>query len=291
MIEDGGAMQPLFSGPVPTDTSRAIQEALDLHPRYLRIGDHLNTFLPKGGIDEVERPVNETLQFSAILALITIFQKLEGYTDQQAAEAIQNRADWKYALHLPLSYSGFDPAWLCEFRQQAIRQPTGMAPLQAVIDHLVEIDAVESDLDHPQLADEVLSSVCKLNRIVQITEAMLLAVEALATRENLQLPGICLPELYERYAKTFHQLQQAESLPEMDTLANAIGIDIAALWNAMRIFGENGLQKWPEMANLWTIWRNQYDLADCSSLCASALIWQPVNCLRCKQEGKMEHPP
>ena len=60
---------------------------------------------------EAEKPLN----FTATLALVTIFQQLERYTDQQAADAIQRRADWKYALHLPLAYSGFDPSWLCSF--------------------------------------------------------------------------------------------------------------------------------------------------------------------------------
>jgi hypothetical protein len=284
-------MRPLSFGPVPTDTSRAIQDILDLNPRYLRIGDQLNSLLEKTKVDQVSNSSEKPLNFTAILALVTIFQQLERYTDQQAADAIQRRADWKYALHLPLSYSGFDPAWLCGFRKSMMGEPAGTTLMQKVVDHLVEIDAFDLVSGKAPLADEILSSVCKLNRIVQVTEAMLLAVEALAAREDLQLPGICLPELYERYAEAFHQLQRVETSQEMDQLAHAIGTDIATLWNAMQLYGEEGLHQWPEMANLWKIWRQQFSQVDCSHLCASGILWQPVNCLRCKPDRQADLPP
>jgi transposase len=284
-------MRRLIFGPVPTDTSRAIQDILDLNQRYLRIGNHLNTILEKNDIDQVRYASEKPLNFTAILALVTVFQQLERYTDQQAADAIQSRADWKYALHLPLSYSGFDPAWLCGFRKYMLGEPAGIALVQAVVNHLVEINAYDLVPGHAPLADEILSSVCKLNRIVQIIETMLLAVEALANRESIQLPGVCLPELYERYTKTYNRLQQVETPEEMSLLACSIGVDIATLWNSMQLFEENGLQQWPEMENLWRIWRQQYDQIDCSPLCASSIIWQPVNCLRCQQEPQAELPP
>jgi hypothetical protein len=284
-------MRPLSFGPVPTDTSRAIQDILNLNPRYLRIGDQLNALLEKTNIDQVSFGSEKPLNFTAILALVTIFQQLERYTDQQAAEAIQRRADWKYALHLPLSYSGFDPAWLCGFRKSMMGEPAGTTLIQKLVDHLVEIDAFDLVSGKAPLADEILSSVCKLNRIVQVTEAMLLAVEALASREAIALPGISLPELYERYAKTFHQLQRVETSQEMDQLAHGIGTDIARLWDAMQLYGEEGLQQWPEMAHLWKIWRQQFSQSDCSPLCTSAVMWQPVNCLRCKPEGQVDLPP
>ena len=130
-------------------------------------------------------------------------------------------------------------------------------------------------------AGEMPASVCKLNRIVQVTEAMLLAVEALASRgEPSSFSGVCLPELYERYAGTFHQLRQVESLQDLNQLAAAIGADIANLWSALKLFDEEGLQQWPEMDHLWTIWREQYGQVDCSPLCETGILWQPVNCLR-----------
>lgn len=44
----------------------------------------------------------------AKLTLISIMQFAEGLTDRQTAEAVRSRIDWKYALGLEITDSGFD---------------------------------------------------------------------------------------------------------------------------------------------------------------------------------------
>jgi transposase len=55
-----------------------------------------------------------------LLAFVTVFQFLEDLSDRKAVEALRMRLDWKYALHLPLDYAGFDPSVLCEYRSRVI---------------------------------------------------------------------------------------------------------------------------------------------------------------------------
>ena len=50
------------------------------------------------------------------LALVTVFQFLEHPNDQQAADAVRSRIDWKYALNLELEDPGFYFSVLTEFR-------------------------------------------------------------------------------------------------------------------------------------------------------------------------------
>lgn len=54
------------------------------------------------------RRVASPLKPASRLTLVCIFQFIEGLTDRQAAEAVQQRIDWKYALALQLSDPGFD---------------------------------------------------------------------------------------------------------------------------------------------------------------------------------------
>jgi transposase len=42
------------------------------------------------------------------LALVIVMQFMEGLSDCQAAEAVRERIDWKYALSLELTDPGFD---------------------------------------------------------------------------------------------------------------------------------------------------------------------------------------
>lgn len=52
------------------------------------------------------------------LALISIMQFLEDFSDRQAAEAVRGRIDMKYLLGLELDDAGFDYSVLSKFRQR-----------------------------------------------------------------------------------------------------------------------------------------------------------------------------
>lgn len=52
------------------------------------------------------------------LALVTIFQFMEGLTDRQAADAVRDRLAWKYVLSLELTDAGFNHTVLSEFRSR-----------------------------------------------------------------------------------------------------------------------------------------------------------------------------
>jgi transposase len=52
------------------------------------------------------------------LALVTVFQFMEGLTDRQEAFAVRDRLAWKYTLSLELCDPGFDHSVLSEFRSR-----------------------------------------------------------------------------------------------------------------------------------------------------------------------------
>jgi transposase len=54
------------------------------------------------------------------LALVTVMQFVENLSDQQAAEAVRGRLDWKDLLGLELTDAGFDASVLSEFRARLI---------------------------------------------------------------------------------------------------------------------------------------------------------------------------
>jgi transposase len=55
-----------------------------------------------------------------VLAFVSVFQFMEKLPDRQAAELLRMRLVWKYALHLPWEYDGFDFSVLSEFRDRLI---------------------------------------------------------------------------------------------------------------------------------------------------------------------------
>jgi transposase len=54
------------------------------------------------------------------LALVCVFQFIEGLSDRQAVEAVRSRIDWKYAFSLDLTNPGFDFSVLSEFRTRLL---------------------------------------------------------------------------------------------------------------------------------------------------------------------------
>lgn len=55
------------------------------------------------------------------LALVTVFQFMEGLTDRQEAFAVRDRLAWKDALSLELTDAGFDHTVLSEFRSRLVK--------------------------------------------------------------------------------------------------------------------------------------------------------------------------
>ena len=69
----------------------------------------------------------------SLLALVTIFQFLEDLPDREAARAVVVRLDWKYALHLPVEYAGFDFSCLSYFRRRLLEHEQSRLVFEAVL--------------------------------------------------------------------------------------------------------------------------------------------------------------
>jgi transposase len=67
----------------------------------------------------------------------------ENLSDRQAAQAVQGRIDWKYALSLELTDPGFDFSILSEFRDRILsqlklgKQATGYKTAQKVLNRFI----------------------------------------------------------------------------------------------------------------------------------------------------------
>ena len=98
--------------PQQTGTLRAAQSVLGQENPYKILGDNLETILSDGwslvekaGLDDGS---GAYLRNPAYLTIILILQMIEGLTDEQTANAVRERIDWKYALHLQVVNSGID---------------------------------------------------------------------------------------------------------------------------------------------------------------------------------------
>ncbi len=151
---------------------------------YIRIGDQLSEVLSQLPFEELRALAIVPAMPAVLYALVTLFQYAEGVSDQQAAQAVCTRLDWKYALQLPIGYTGIDPTCLCTFRVGTRESQLAQKGLERLLNALTDQGLI-ARRERTTTAQEVIRSVCMLNRL----ETMLLAMNEALTGAVTQQPG------------------------------------------------------------------------------------------------------
>ena len=82
----------------------------------MQVADRLGTIYQDAQFAALFPRRGQPAEAPARLALVTVLQFAEGFSDRQAADAVRSRIDWKYVLGLELADPGFHHTVLSEFR-------------------------------------------------------------------------------------------------------------------------------------------------------------------------------
>ena len=115
------------------------------------------------------------------LALVTVFQFAEGLSDRQAAEAVRARIDWKYALALELTDTGFDASVLSEFRSRLVAHGASERLLGELLEQFKARGLLSGRGKQRTDSTHVLGAVRLLNRLELVAETLRAALEDMAT--------------------------------------------------------------------------------------------------------------
>jgi transposase len=111
--------------PMPEETQR-VAHAIAIFPAdapLLRLHDAVGPLYNDPLFADVFPSHGQPAETPWRLALVTVFQFMQGLSDRQAAHAVRTRIDriaWKYALRLELTDPGFDYRVLSEFRTRLL---------------------------------------------------------------------------------------------------------------------------------------------------------------------------
>src|ERR1700730_4223206 len=114
------SMKPQEISPVPEETARVARAANPKGNVYLHMRDELGSVYEDQMFAALFPRRGQPAEAPWRLALVTVMQYMEGLSDRQAAEAVRERIDWKYALGLELTDAGFDHTVLSEFRSRLV---------------------------------------------------------------------------------------------------------------------------------------------------------------------------
>jgi hypothetical protein len=241
---------------------------------YIQIGDQLPQLLAGVPANNSSMTNETSNEFSKLLAMITLFQAHEHLTDHQAEDAGQLRIDWKYALHLPMVHPGIQARWLCDFRLNLYTSSESRSHLQQIINNMAKMNLWEDDTQIE--AEQVVESICTLNRIKSVRDRMAAALEVIAIHEPDWLRGSILAHWYSRYTYGASQPQLNSNNPV--AIAAATGKDILYLLTLLETSGPAYLAALPEIEALRRVLHEQYELTHLGRARIPKLLWRETRC-------------
>src|SRR6266550_4180698 len=114
------SMYPQALGSIPEETVRIARAACPKGTLAMRLRDTLGELYQDEHFTTLYPAEGQPAYSPWRLAIVTVLQYAAGLTDRQAADAVRERIDWKYALALELTDPGFDFSLLSEFRLRLV---------------------------------------------------------------------------------------------------------------------------------------------------------------------------
>jgi transposase len=156
-------------------------------------------------------------------------QFIENLSDRQAAEAVRARIDWKYALSLPLTDSGFDYSILSEFRARLIAGNAEQLLLDKLLEQLREKQLLKGHKRQRTDATHVLGAIRVLNRLETLGETFRAALNSLTVMAAAWLETHLQDAWFERYSRRTENYRLPKLDSEREELGRVIGKDGFAL--------------------------------------------------------------
>ncbi len=210
-----------------SSTARMAHSLLGKESPYIWLGDSFEKII---GSEELDLSV-PYLQSVPFLGMVTILEYLEGMQDSQAINALRERVEWKYALHLPAVHAGIEQRALCQFRQQIVCSAETAQQFAGFVGRFQREKGVMffgMQLD----GKSVCLRVCQHNRLGKVIAAFTQTLTSLAYVDPAWLLRSSLPYWYTRYSSP---KDSSEYSPLWKEEMQAVGQDIAYLLQKMEV--------------------------------------------------------
>ena len=190
-------------------------------------------------------------------------QFAEGLTDRQAAEAVRSRIDWKYALGLEITDSGFDYSVLSEWRSRLIAAGRESQLLDKMLAHFQDRGWLKARGKARTDSTHVIGAIRKMNRLECVGETLRHALNQLATVADEWLLTVVNRDGSERYSIRFEQYRLPSSETEKQSLLLTIGCDghhlLSALYDPL---SPEWLRQLKAVEILRCVWIQQYGVSE-----------------------------
>src|SRR6266516_2786506 len=216
--------------PVPEETAHVARAVFPRGNVLMQLRDTLGTIYTDEAFADLFPTHGQPALAAWRLALVTLFQFLEGLTDRQAADAVRDRLAWKYALSLDLCREG---GWLKAHGRQ------------------------RTDSTH------ILAKIRALNRVLCVAQTMVYVLNVLSEVAPEWVRAYVPAEWVERYGERLEHERLPKEEEERKHYANQVGTDGWTLLHALDAASTaDWMKTLPAIETLRTIWEQQFEPLD-----------------------------
>src|SRR5205823_13995829 len=228
------SMYPQALGTLPEETIRVARAACPKGTLAMRLRDELGELYQDeyfASLYPVEgQPAYEPWR----LAIVTVLQYAEGLTDRQAADAVRERIDWKYALGLDLTDAGFDFSLLSEFRLRLVEGGAETLLLDRLLEVCKQRGWLKAGGKQRTDSTHVLARVRSLSNLECVGEMVRAVLDDLATLAPEWLVQQISLDWFERYSHRVENYRLPKAESQRTVLAQQIGADGLHLLQALQ---------------------------------------------------------
>jgi transposase len=255
------SMHPQAIGPIPEETVRVARAAFPRGNPYMTMRDQLGTLYDDQDFAALFSKCGRSAEAPWQLALVCVFQCMEGLSDRQAAEAVRSRIDWKYALGLDLADPGFDYSVLSKFRARLLAGSAEMRLLDTLLERFKAQGLLKARGKQRTDSTHVLAAIRTLNRLESVGETLRAALNAVATVAPEWLREQVEPSWFDRYSTRIEESRLPKGQEAREQYAELIGADGSHLLSALYEPSVPAhLRELPAVQMLRRTWVSQYDV-------------------------------
>jgi transposase len=253
------SMRPQEISPVPEETARVARAANPKGNVYMRMRDELGSIYEDQMFTALFPRRGQPAEAPWRLALVSVMQYMEGLSDRQAAEAVRERIDWKYALSLELTDPGFDFSVLTEFRTRLLTGGAETQLLQALLELCKRRGWLKARGRQRTDSTHVLAAIRDLNRLECAGETLRHTLNVLAEVAPDWLLAQIEEEWADRYSRRFDEYRFPKAQTERIAFAETMGTDGYRLLSA--VYAQTApawLAELPAVETLRRVWVQQF---------------------------------
>jgi transposase len=251
------SLQKNWNTEIPVDTAQVGREILAEDDPYRLVGDSVNDFLRLKDFSGLYSKLGRGAICPINLSLITVFQFLENIPDRVATRWAVTRIDWKYALHLPLTWLGFNFSDLSNFRKRLLEHKAEWLVFEKVLEWVCSLGFLKKYGKQRSDSTHVLGCVERLSRLELAWETLRVALRAIEAIGPEWYKEVIPGAYHEAYVK--RQSDWRLSKEEVKAEMQKVGGDGFWLLDHLNDSTPQCILALPEVETLRTVWSQQFE--------------------------------